>query len=44
VADPADTSADTTALRAVAQKSKADARVHAAMTTVGDGLLIVVKR
>lgn len=44
VADPADTSADTSALRALAQKAKSDARVHAAMTTIGDGLLICVKR
>jgi caffeoyl-CoA O-methyltransferase len=44
VADPADTSADTTALRALAHKARADARVHAAMTGVGDGLLICVKR
>lgn len=44
VADPADTSADTTALRALAQKARSDARVHAAMTSVGDGLLMVVKR
>ena len=44
VADPADTSADTSALRALAQKAKSDARVHAAMTNIGDGLLICVKR
>jgi len=44
VADPADTSADTSALRALAQKAKADARVHAAMSNIGDGLLICVKR
>jgi O-methyltransferase len=44
VADPADTSADTTALRALAQKAKSDTRVHAAMTNIGDGLLICVKR
>lgn len=44
VADPADKTADTVALRALAAKAKADARVHAAMTAVGDGLLIVVKR
>jgi caffeoyl-CoA O-methyltransferase len=43
VADPADTSADTTALRALAAKAKADTRVHAAMTAIGDGLLMVVK-
>jgi O-methyltransferase len=44
VADPADTSADTTALRALAHKAKADTRVHAAMTNIGDGVLMVVKR
>ncbi len=44
VADPADTSEDTTALRALAQKAKADARVHAVMTGIGDGVLVVVKR
>ncbi len=44
VADPADTSEDTTALRALAQKAKGDARVHAVMTGIGDGVLIVVKR
>lgn len=44
VADPADTTPDTSALRALAQKAKADARVHAAMTNIGDGLLICVKR
>ncbi len=43
VADPADTSPDTSALRALAQKAKADARVHAAMTSIGDGVLICVK-
>lgn len=44
VADPADKSADTIALRALAAKAKADDRVHAAMTAVGDGVLMVVKR
>jgi caffeoyl-CoA O-methyltransferase len=44
VADPADTSADTTALRALAHKAKSDARVHPAMTSIGDGVLIVVKK
>jgi caffeoyl-CoA O-methyltransferase len=43
VADPADQSADTEALRALAQKIQADARVHAAMTGIGDGLLIAMK-
>ncbi len=44
VADPADTTPDTSALRALAQKANADARVHAAMTSIGDGVLICVKR
>ena len=44
VADPADTMPDTVALRALAHKAKADTRVHAAMTSIGDGVLIVVKR
>jgi O-methyltransferase len=44
VADPADTSADTTALRALAAKARGDGRVHAAMTSIGDGLLMVVRR
>lgn len=44
VADPADTTPDTTALRALAVKARADDRVHAVMTSVGDGLLMVVKR
>jgi caffeoyl-CoA O-methyltransferase len=44
VADPADTSEDTTSLRALAHKAKADARVHAVMAAVGDGLLICVRR
>lgn len=44
VADPADTTPDTTALRALAHKARADERVHAAMTNIGDGLLICVKR
>lgn len=43
VVDPADTSADTTALRALAAKAKADPQVHAVMTNIGDGLLICVK-
>ncbi len=44
VADPADTTPDTTALRALAQKVKADPRVHAIVTSIGDGLLMVLKR
>lgn len=44
VADPADTTPDTSALRALAHKAKADVRVHAAMTNIGDGVLICVKK
>jgi caffeoyl-CoA O-methyltransferase len=44
VADPADTTPDTSALRTLAHKAKTDPRVHAALTNIGDGLLICVKR
>jgi O-methyltransferase len=44
VADAADTTPDTSALRALAHKARSDDRVHAAMTSVGDGVLMVVKR
>lgn len=44
VADPADTAPDTVALRTLAQRARADPRVHAAMTAIGDGVLMVVKR
>jgi caffeoyl-CoA O-methyltransferase len=44
VADPADTTPDTKALRALAQKAKTDARTHAVLVAVGDGLLMVMKR
>ena len=44
VADPANSDADAVALRAVAQKAKADPRVHAAITNIGDGLLMVLKK
>ncbi len=44
VADPANQTPDTVALRALAQKAKADARVHAVMVGVGDGLLMCMKR
>lgn len=44
VADAADQTPDTVALRALAVKARGDGRVHAAMTGIGDGLLIVVKR
>jgi caffeoyl-CoA O-methyltransferase len=44
VADDGDQTPDTVALRALALKAKADARSHAVMVGVGDGLLMVVKR
>lgn len=44
VVDKSDKTDDTIAIRALAGKAKADARVHAAMTSVGDGLLMVVKK
>lgn len=44
VADPADTSADTLTLRALAAKIHADDRVDPTLATVGDGLSVVVKR
>lgn len=44
VADRADTTPDTSALRALAQKARADQRVHAALTAIGDGVLICVKK
>jgi predicted O-methyltransferase YrrM len=44
VADPTRTEADTVALRAVARHAQADARVHAVMAAVGDGLLLCSKR
>ena len=44
VADEADTSADTLALRALAAKVHADDRVDMTLATVGDGLSVVVKR
>ena len=44
VADAADTSADTVALRALAEKIHADDRVDMTLATVGDGLSVVVKR
>lgn len=43
VADKSVSTPDTEALRALAQKAKGDTRVHAAMTNIGDGLLICVK-
>ncbi len=44
VADPRNNEPSTVALRALARKAKSDPRVHAAMTSIGDGLLICVKR
>ena len=44
VVDAADKTPDTVALRALAAKARSDERVHAAMSAVGDGVLIVVKR
>ena len=44
VADPNDNSDDTVALRALALKAKDDDRVHAAMTSIGDGVLICIKK
>jgi caffeoyl-CoA O-methyltransferase len=44
VADPTDQTPDTVALRAVAAQARADARVHAVMAGVGDGLLLCLKR
>lgn len=44
VFDPAKADPDTVALRAVAEKAKADDRVDVAFTTIGDGLLICQKR
>jgi caffeoyl-CoA O-methyltransferase len=44
VADPSATDPDTAALRALAVKIHADARVDATLSSIGDGLSIVVKR
>jgi O-methyltransferase len=44
VADPNEKEADTVALRALAHKAKDDKRVHAAMTAIGDGVLICIKK
>ena len=43
VADPSDTDADTVALRAITKKAMSDSRVDAALTAIGDGLLLVRK-
>ncbi|MEJ1970679.1 MAG: class I SAM-dependent methyltransferase [Rhizomicrobium sp.] len=44
VADPAETDADTSALRALNAKIHADSRVDMALATVGDGVMLAVKR
>jgi caffeoyl-CoA O-methyltransferase len=44
VADPKDTSSETSALRALAEKIHADSRVTATLAAVGDGLSIVVRK
>lgn len=44
VADPGKTDADTEALRAITRKIRADDRVEMAFTTIGDGLLMAMKR
>jgi caffeoyl-CoA O-methyltransferase len=44
VADPANQTPDTVALRALAGKARGDGRVHAAMTAVGDGVLMCIKK
>lgn len=44
VADPAETGDSTVALRALARKIHADARVDMTLVTIGDGVSIVVKR
>lgn len=43
VADSGNQSPDTKALRDIVQKARGDARVHAAITSVGDGVLMCVK-
>ena len=44
VADDAVQDADTAALRALNAKARDDARVHTALTAVGDGLLLCIKK
>jgi caffeoyl-CoA O-methyltransferase len=44
VADPGATDADTSALRALNAKIHADVRVDMALATVGDGVMLAVKR
>jgi O-methyltransferase len=44
VVDPAIKDADTVALRALAKKVRVDARAHAALAAIGDGILFAVKK
>jgi caffeoyl-CoA O-methyltransferase len=44
VADPKETDAETSALRALNAKIQADTRVDMALATVGDGVMLAVKR
>jgi len=44
VAHPENMSSDTAALRDLAFKAKNDPRVHAAMTSIGDGVLMCIKK
>ena len=44
VADPEESDPDTVALREITKKAMSDARVDAALTPIGDGLLIVRKK
>ncbi|MBH23893.1 MAG: SAM-dependent methyltransferase [Myxococcales bacterium] len=44
VADPSDTEPSTEALRAISRRAAADDRVDAALLSVGDGLLAVLKK
>lgn len=44
VADPTQDDADIAALRMVAHRAQEDSRVHACLTSVGDGVLMVVKK
>ena len=44
VAEPSRTDADTVALRQLAETAKADERVDMALTSIGDGLLVCMKR
>jgi len=44
VANPKESSAETVALRALAEKIHADGRVTATLAAVGDGLSIVVRK